>query len=397
MCSKKIRILIVGAGASGCFCAAQLRRSLPGADIRIVEAGPRPLAKLEITGGGRCNLTNDFQNVQSLSEVYPRGERLMSRALKVFSYEDTLKWFGASGINFKTEEGGRVFPASGDSMDIVNALLSALRGVEIDCLHRLKELPEGFDEVVVTTGGGRGMDILAGLPLEIESPVPSLFAFNISDSPSGGRSAICALMGLSVNAGLSIPGTGFRSYGPLLITDCGFSGPAALKLSSYAARYLAEAGYNAELHVRWMAGSEDIIREVLLDLKSANPRKLLSSVHPVDIPARLWTHLLGRAGLRESMTWGEAGSGIINKLTRMLLCDIYHIHGKTSFREEFVTCGGVSLKSINLNTLECRQRPGLYFAGEVLDVDAVTGGFNLQAAWSTAYMAAKSIINKYDT
>lgn len=397
MRSKKIRILIVGAGASGCFCAAQLRRSLPGADIRIVEAGSHPLSKLALTGGGRCNITNGFSCVESLGDVYPRGERLMKRALNAFSPKDTLEWFGAYGIRFVAEDGGRIFPASGDAMQVVNALLAALDGVKIECNCRLKELPQDADCMVVATGGGRGMEILAGLPVEIETPVPSLFTFNISDSASGGRSAITALMGLSVPAWLSIPGTKFRSEGPLLITDWGFSGPAALKLSSFAARYLAEHGYNSELHVRWMNGSEEMIREVLSGLKSANPRKLLSSVHPDIIPSRLWTHLLGRAGLRDSMTWGETGSGIINKLARILLCDIYYIHGKASFREEFVTCGGVSLKSIDLNTLECRQRPGLYFAGEVLDVDAVTGGFNLQAAWSTAYMAAKSIINKYDT
>lgn len=375
----------------------QLRRNLPGADIRIVEAARKPLSKLALTGGGRCNITNDFSAVERLGEVYPRGEQLMKRALKVFSPEDTLEWFGRFGIRFTTEDGGRVFPVSGDAMEVVNALRSALDGVEIRCNCAIEELPDGYDVVVVTTGGGSGMNILSHLPVETVEPVPSLFSFNISDGPGGGRSSLSSLMGLAVMAELSIPGTKFRSGGKLLITDWGFSGPAALKLSSYAARYLSECHYNSALNVRWLGGTEDEIRAGLLTLKADNPRKLLSSVHPELIPSRLWSVLLVRTGLRETMTWGELGTKGLNSLVRTLLCDSYYIHGKTSFREEFVTCGGVSLKSVDPGTLECKKRPGLYFAGEVLDVDAVTGGFNLQAAWSTAYIVAKSIISKYDT
>ena len=397
MHNDPITITIVGAGASGCFCAAQLHEALPGADIRIFEAGSKPLAKLALTGGGRCNISNDFSTVRSLAEVYPRGSSLMKRALAEFSTEKTLEWFKKIGVGgFVTEEGGRIFPASQDAMEVVRALKNALCGVEIICNHKLTVLPDS-DVVVLTTGGGPGMDILKGLPVETLPPVPSLFTFNVSDKPSGVRSEVTALMGLSVDASLSIPGSGLRSEGPLLITDWGFSGPAALRLSAYAARYLAERSYRCPLNVRWASSDEASLRTEIHALKSSNPNKLLKSVHPEGIPSRLWEYLLDRTGVRDGRTWSELGPKWEGRLVQTLLCDSYHISGKTRFREEFVTCGGVALSSVNLKTMECKERPGLYFAGEILDVDAVTGGFNLQAAWSTAHMAAKTIISKYGT
>jgi predicted Rossmann fold flavoprotein len=393
---KRPKISIVGAGAAGCFCAAQLHEALPGADIRILEAGPKPLAKLALTGGGRCNITNTFESVRSLDEVYPRGANLMKRALADFSWRDTLDWFERRGVRFVTEDGGRVFPASQDAGEIVRVLLKALEGVSIECGNRITALPEA-DSVVVTTGGAAGMEILGNLPVDLVPPVPSLFSFNISDTPQGGRSEITALMGMSQDVTLCIPSTKLRSEGALLITDWGFSGPAALRLSSYGARYLAEHGYASPVSVRWIAGSETETASALAGLKAANTKKLVRSVHPEGVQARLWEHIIARSGLRADISWGELGSKGLNHLVQTLLCDTYYIHGKTRFRDEFVTCGGVSLSSINAKTLECKRHPGLYFAGEVLDVDAVTGGFNLQAAWSTAHLAAKSIISSYDT
>ena len=320
----------------------------------------------------------------------------MKRALAEFSFHDTLEWFRRHGVEFRTEEGGRIFPASQDSGEIVQTLSKALKGVDIRCKCKVESLPES-DFTVVTTGGGPGMDILKNLPVETIPQVPSLFSFNISDRPEGGRSTLSGLSGLSLPAILSIPGTSFRTEGDLLITDWGLSGPAALRLSSYAARYLAECCYNSSLNIRWSLKNEGELGTELVTIKNDNPRKLLKSVHPEGIPARLWDYLISRAGLRDTQVWGELGQKGMNRLIGILLCDSYCIHGKTRLREEFVSCGGVSLSSINLKTLESRQCPGLYFAGEVLDVDAVTGGFNLQAAWSTSYMAAKSIIRKYDT
>ena len=396
MLSNRPKISIVGAGAAGCFCAAQLHEAIPGADIRILEAGPRPLAKLALTGGGRCNITNTFESVRSLDEVYPRGASLMKRTLADYSYKDTLAWFELRGVRFTVEDGGRVFPASQDAGEIVRVLLKALQGVTIECGNRVSSLPEA-DFVVVTTGGAAGMEILKDLPVEIVPPVPSLFSFNISDTPQGGRSEITALMGLSQPVVLSIPGTKLRSEGTLLITDWGFSGPAALKLSSYAARHLAECGYASPVCVRWTPFSEAETASILAGLKAANPKKLVRSAHPDGMPARLWEHLTARSGLRADITWAELGSKGMNRLVQTLISDQYQIHGKTRFKDEFVTCGGVNLSSVKLKTLECKQRPGLFFAGEVLDVDAITGGFNLQAAWSTAHAVTKSIISSYDT
>ena len=354
------------------------------------------MAKLAVTGGGRCNISNTFEEVRSLEEVYPRGSRLMKRALAEFSPEMLLDWFRKRGVNFVTEEGGRIFPSSQDAGEIVRTLLGALDGVRIEC-NTMVENPGDSAFTVITTGGGKGMDILKNLPVEIEQPVPSLFTFNLSDSPQGGRSRLCSLMGTSSEAVLSVPGTSFRSEGDLLITDWGLSGPAALRLSSHAARHLADCGYKSPLQIRWINLPEDGLRAAINAVKTANPRKMMKSVHPEGISSRLWVYLLDRAGIREGMVWAELGSKGLNRLVQTILADNYYISGKTRFRDEFVSCGGVSLSSVNLKTLECKERAGLFFAGEVLDVDALTGGFNLQAAWSTAHIVAKTIINRYDT
>lgn len=389
-------ITIVGAGASGCFCAAQLHEALPGADIRIIEAGPRPMAKLAVTGGGRCNISNTFEEVRSLDEVYPRGTNLMKRALAEYPAGQVLDWFRRRGVEFVTEDGGRIFPASMDAGEIVRTLLGALDGVRIECNTRVEKLDDSAF-TVITTGGGRGMEILRNLPVEIVQPVPSLFTFNLSDTEAGERSLLCTLMGTSTKAVLSIPCTRFRSEGDLLITDWGLSGPAALRLSSYAARHLAGNGYRSPLIIRWMSRTEEEIRMLISGIGEANPRKMIKSVHPDGISIRLWEYLLQRSGLREGMVWSELGSRGLNRLVQVILADDYYISGKTRFRDEFVSCGGVSLSSVNMKTLECKERAGVFFAGEVLDVDAVTGGFNLQAAWSTAHIVAKTIINRYDT
>lgn len=390
MPSNKAKVSIVGAGAAGCFCAAQLLKMVPGADIRIYEAGPRPLAKLALTGGGRCNLSNTFEEVSDLRRFYPRGSVFMKRALQEFGPEDTARWFRDRGVRLKVEDGGRVFPVSDDALEIVDTLLNAVSGASIACGRRLSpgNLPED-GILVITTGGGGGMELLRGLPVNIVPPVPSLFSFNIgqsSESPS-----LKELMGISVDAGLSIPGTEFRSEGALLITDWGFSGPAALRLSSYAARHLAQSSYRAPLSVNWTALPADEVRRTLVGIRDAEARRQVKSSRPFGLPGRLWEYLVLRSGIDASCNWASLGNKGIEALSAVLTGDSYNISGKTRFRDEFVTCGGVALDSVNLSSLECRQRKGLFFAGEVLDIDAVTGGFNLQAAWSTAYMAAKTI------
>ena len=390
-------IAVIGAGAAGCFCAAELRRRLPDARVDVYEAGPRPLAKVAVTGGGRCNLTNSFEGIRSLAEAYPRGDRLMKRLLRVFSQEDTWRWFESAGVPLVLQEDHCVFPRSQNAMDIVHALLRRMDGVNLRLRAPVKSVMPGstghllvdgeaYDAVVVTTGGApKGLPMLDGLDLEWVPTVPSLFTFTIRDE------GLRNLMGLVVNASVSIPGTAFKADGPLLITDWGLSGPAVLKLSSYAARYLHEAGYKAPLLVNWLARNEAQVRGILQELADGNSRKQVTSIPPAGLQARLWNYLTIRAGLRGDIRWAELGSKGLNRLVATLTQDTYAIAGKTKFRDEFVTCGGVSLNNIDPCTLACKRYPGLYFAGEVLDIDAITGGFNLQAAWTTGYVVAQSI------
>ena len=392
------RIAVIGAGAAGCFCAAELRRRLPAVKVDVYESGPKPLAKVAITGGGRCNLTNSFEGIRSLSEAYPRGERLMKRLLRVFSQEDTWRWFEDAGVPLVLQDDHCVFPRSQDAMDIVHALLRKMEGVNLllrTPVHEIRDAGhllvdgEPYDAVVVTTGGApKGLPLLECLDLEWIPTVPSLFTFTIQDE------GLRALMGLVVDATVSLPGTPFKADGPLLITDWGLSGPAVLKLSSYAARHLHEAGYHAPLSINWLSLSEADTRALLEELSAVNPRKQMSNTPPAGLQVRLWNHLTVKAGLRPDIRWAELGSKGLNKLVNTLTQDSYAITGKTKFRDEFVTCGGVALSNLNPATLESKQYPGLYFAGEVLDIDAITGGFNLQAAWTTGYVAAQSIASK---
>ena len=390
------RIAVIGAGAAGCFCAAELRRRLPAVKVDVYESGPKPLAKVAITGGGRCNLTNSFGGIRSLGEAYPRGERLMKRLLRVFSQEDTWRWFEAAGVPLVLQDDHCVFPRSQDAMDVVHALQRRMKGVNLLLRTPVHSIGpdltvdgEAYDAVVVTTGGApKGLPLLEGLGLEWIPTVPSLFTFTVRDE------RLRALMGLVVEATVSLPGTPFKADGPLLITDWGLSGPAVLKLSSYAARHLHDAGYQAPLSVNWLSLSESETRALLEELSAANPRKQVSNTPPEGLQARLWNYLTVKAGLRPDIRWAELGSKGLNKLVNTLTQDIYAIAGKTKFRDEFVTCGGVALSNLNPATLESKQYPGLYFAGEVLDIDAITGGFNLQAAWTTGYVAAQSIASK---
>lgn len=391
------RIAVIGAGAAGCFCTAELRRLLPEAEVDVYEAGPRPLAKVAVTGGGRCNLTNSFQGIRSLAEAYPRGGRLMKRLLKVFSQEDACRWFEAAGVPLVLQDDHCVFPRSQDAMDIVRALLRRMEGAHLCLRTPVQSVMPGltghlevdgtpYDAVVVTTGGApKGLPLLDGLDLEWVPTVPSLFTFTIQDA------GLRALMGLVTEASVSLPGTPFKAEGPLLITDWGLSGPAVLKLSAYAARHLAGCGYKAPLSVNWTGRPEEEVRRSLRGLTDSHPQKQVSNTPPEGLQARLWAYLMGKAGIRADIRWAELGTKGLNRLVATLTQDAYPIAGKTRFREEFVTAGGVALSNLDPATLQSRKYPGLFFAGEVLDIDAVTGGFNLQAAWTTGYVAAHAI------
>ena len=403
-----MKIVIAGGGAAGCFCAIELKRSLgAAAEVDICEAGGKTLAKLSRTGGGRCNLTNTFRDVDDPAKVYPRGGRLMGRLFHTFSPEDTRRWFNREGILLKEEAEGRIFPVSDDAMEIVSLLRRRLReeGVRVHTGAKVLSIrtdAAGFrvedsrngvqraDAIVVTTGGSpaaEGLSFLDGLPVETVPPVPSLFSFNIPDK------GLRALSGTVVqDTVLTLVGTRIKAGGALLVTYRGLSGPAILRLSSFAARELAGQDYKGEVRVNWLGTTDP--EAVLPSLKERYADRLVRNARPEAIPGRLWTFLTDRCGLPETLRWKQAGARQLSILAERLRADTYRIDGKSPFGEEFVTCGGVALGAVDPNTLEAKAVPGLYFAGEVLDIDAVTGGFNLQAAWTTGFRAARSIAEK---
>ena len=389
------------------MAAIVARRTNPASKVTIFERAQKVLAKVEITGGGRCNVTNSFAAITDMKQAYPRGHKLMKRLMKTFSHEDTYRWFEQYGVPLVTQEDECVFPKAQDSHAIINCLVRQANelGVTICCRHRLVnihrmedgrlklEFENGshrvFHRTIITTGGspnGRGLQYLAQLGHNIEPPVPSLFTFNIKDR------AFCDLMGMVVEPVVTtIPGTKLRAKGPLLVTHWGVSGPAVLKLSSYAARLLAENDYKAPLAISWTGElTRQEVEENLLKLQTANPRKQVATLHPFGLPSRLWVYILSKLDIDAVKPWAEIGRKTLNRMIETLVNDQYTIAGKGAFREEFVTCGGVSLSSVNSKTLESKVCPNLFFAGEVLDIDAITGGFNLQAAWTTGFIAGKS-------
>lgn len=407
-----MKIAIIGAGAAGFFTAINLKKLKPDADITIYESAPKVLSKVAVSGGGRCNLTNSFEDIKNLSSAYPRGNKLLKRAFKIFDYTDTYNWFESNGVQLVTQNDGCVFPRSQNSQEIIDTFLrlSQELGITIKLLHGVSSIErhlEGFElsfrntglpcayynTVVVTTGGSpkrEGFALLDSLLLSVVEPVPSLFSFNIPND------SITELMGTVVeNVTVGFQGGKLKASGALLITHWGVSGPAILKLSSYAARLLNQCDYRAKLSVNWIGESiQERIHSYLGVIIELNSQKLLSSVRPYNLPSRLWVRLLRRANVPEERRWAELGSKGINRIINILTNDEYDVHGQSHFKDEFVTCGGVSLDSINPVTLESRECPNLYLAGEVLDVDAITGGFNLQAAWSTGYVVAHSLVNK---
>lgn len=371
----------------------ELKRGLPGAQVTVFEAGRKALSKLALTGGGRCNFTNTFENIKRLEEAYPRGAVLMKRALRAFSQDDVMLWFENEGIRPAIQEDACVFPQSQDAMQVVRTLERLMRdtGVTLLCGRKIEDLRMvlgGYDAVLLASGGG-ALRMLDGMDISIEKLVPSLFTFNVEDA------GLRSLMGaLAPDALVGIAGTNYKAGGTLLVTDWGVSGPAVLKLSSYAARYLSECGYRSTMIINWTGWNEQQAKDFIADAAERRAKKMVANVCPGGLSARLWMHIMSRAGLREDMKWSELGAKGALRLVSTLTADSYGIAGKCKFKSEFVTCGGVSLSEINLGTMESRKYPGLYFAGEVLDVDAITGGFNLQAAWSTAMVAARSICDR---
>jgi predicted Rossmann fold flavoprotein len=389
-----MKTAIIGGGAAGFFLAINLKEMCPEMEVTIFEKSKRVLAKVEISGGGRCNCTNSFAEVRDLSAVYPRGHRLMKRLMKGFSQEDAYAWFERHGVRLTTQEDQCVFPVSQDSHTIINCFLSETRrhGIEIRTETKIDSLDQvsDYDFIAVTTGGMTTQNTRNTQIIPIVPPVPSLFTFQIDDE------ALHALMGTVVeNVVTMIPGTKLRAEGPLLITHWGMSGPAILKLSSYAARLLAENGYQAPLAVNWTNRRDMEVMTMLDEMMIRYPQKQLKTMSPCGLPSRLWTYLVEKClGERSNGRWGSLNKKERNRLANLLSGgDGYQIAGKAPFKDEFVTCGGIDLSAVNPSTLESRQVPHLYFAGEVLDIDGITGGFNFQAAWTTAYTVACAITN----
>ena len=389
-----MKTAVVGGGAAGFFLAVNLKEMMPDMEVTIFERSQHVLTKVEISGGGRCNCTNSFEEVTDLSQVYPRGHRLLKRLFNNFDYRDAYAWFERHGVPLVTQNDQCVFPEAQDSHAIINCFLSLARRYHIEICKgsKVQSLDDvkGYDYVVVTTGGspkGEGLRWLQALGHEIEQPVPSLFTFSVADK------RLQALMGVVTDVETMIPGTKLRAAGPLLITHWGLSGPAVLKLSSHAARYLAEQNYQAPLVVRWLSLSDQEISTLLYEQVATQPKKQLTTYNPFGLQQRLWAYLVEKAlEVRAQIRWAELNKKDVNRLVNVLLNDTYQMVGRAPFKDEFVTCGGISLKAINTSTLESKHVPHLYFAGEVLDIDGVTGGFNFQAAWTTAYTVATSIV-----
>ena len=391
-----MRTAVIGGGAAGFFLAVNLKEMAPTMQVDIFERSKRVLAKVEVSGGGRCNCTNDFEGVGDLSVVYPRGHRLMKRLFNVFGPRDAYAWFERHGVPLVVQADHCVFPAAQDAHAVIDCFVGAARrhgvrvltGRAIDSLQQL----DGYDYVVVATGGsprGQGLEWLRRLGHEIVPPVPSLFSLSIGDA------ALKSLMGTVVeHASVQLAATKVRTDGPLLITHWGLSGPAILRLTSHAARLLHEHDYHMTVNINWSGQTEAEVRENLSLMTIAHRMKQLTNVAPDGMTQRLWNYVVGKSlGDRASLRWVDIGKKDINRLANTLVCDSIATTGRAPFRDEFVTCGGVSLTSVHPATLESRVCPRMYFAGEVLDIDGITGGFNFQAAWTTAYTVAKAIAN----
>ncbi len=399
------RIAIIGGGAAGFMAAISAMTHRPDAGVMLLEKSDKLLSKVRISGGGRCNVTHACPDPRKLARHYPRGEEFLRKVFLQWGQPEAVLWFAQHGVELKAEADGRMFPTTDDSGTVVAALQGAAErlgvAIRMRCPVSRLERAEGSwtlstphgpmqaDRVVVATGGSPKADGLAWLRAlghDVVEPVPSLFTFNLPDA------GILALMGVVAPlVRLRIEGTKLESTGPLLITHWGFSGPAVLRLSAFGARELHERGYTYAVRVHWLGEmGEAEARARLQSEAAAHPRRQLANAAASGLPSRLWTHLLERAGLAPDKPLSELGARQLHRLLDVLTNDRYEAQGKTTFKEEFVTAGGVALTQIDPRTLRSTVQPGLHFCGEVLDIDGVTGGFNFQAAWSTGWLAGRS-------
>ncbi len=400
--NNKKRIIIIGGGAAGFFGAISVATHYPDAEVVILEKNRTVLNKVRISGGGRCNVTHACFDDKILSKFYPRGGSFLRPLFKQFNAQSTIEWFEQQGVMLKTEADGRMFPTTDSSDTIIDCLLKVVRQKNIQVrtsegvkaisktekwqIQLLSDKMIEADAILITSGGNpqlTGYQWLTDLGITIIPPVPSLFTFNAPNSPC------FPLAGVAVpNATVRIAGKKLSQSGALLITHWGFSGPAVLKLSAWAARELAETNYQFTLLINWLGDvSENNLREDLQFFKEKNPKKQITSNPIFNLPSRLWKLLTELAEIKDELRWIDISPKQFNKLVENLINFPQKVNGKSTFKEEFVTAGGVDLHEINPETLESKQHKGLFFAGEVLDIDAVTGGFNFQAAWTTGFVA----------
>ena len=400
--------IIIGGGAAGYFAALRVAALAPQTRVLILEAGKRPLDKVRVSGGGRCNVTHNCFDPKNLVENYPRGSRELRGPFSRFQPKDTVAWFAQRNIELKTEPDGRMFPVTDNSSTIIDCLESERQrlGVELFESCRVKSIKLEADKflvdtdktqfiakkVLLATGSNKsGYEFAKALGHSITPLVPSLFTFNVSDKNLHQLSGISVS---NVKLALHIKEKLVKEFaGPLLITHWGLSGPAVLKLSAFAAQELHEADYKAELIVNFAGSiSESDLYQQLLETKKSSPKKLASTHPPIQIPSRLWDYLLqNKIKDQLEVPWAELPNSSIKNLAKQLTSCPFAITGKGQFKDEFVTCGGVELAEVDFRTMQSKIRPGLYLAGEILDIDGITGGFNFQSAWTTGWLAGTAM------
>jgi predicted Rossmann fold flavoprotein len=403
------QLIVIGGGAAGFFCAVNAARLNPGLKIVIIEKTTKLLSKVKVSGGGRCNVTHASFDIAEMSRQYPRGNNFVKKAFHQFFTTDTIHWFEERGVKLKTEADGRMFPVSDSSQAIIDCLMREANryGVEIMMKAEVESLNYDSNKFRLELAGGRHLDsdficiACGGYPKmemfdwvrqtghSIERPVPSLFTFNMPAHP------IRELMGVAVEkVNIKIAGTGLVQEGPLLITHWGLSGPAVLRLSAWGAKELAEKNYEFTIYINWLAEpryNESKLRETFIDLRVSSPSRKIVSTNFSKLPQRLWQFLLAQSGITGDMRFADLPKKMENLLIRNLANYEMHVKGKTTFKEEFVTAGGIRLSEIDPNTMMSKKLANLYFAGEILDVDGITGGFNFQHAWTSGFIAGKNI------
>ncbi|HTR29070.1 MAG TPA: NAD(P)/FAD-dependent oxidoreductase [Puia sp.] len=410
MCAVPKHLVVIGGGAAGVFCAVNAARVCPGLRVTVVEKTGKLLGKVKVSGGGRCNVTHSCFDITEMARRYPRGQHFVRKALFRWGVADTVGWFSDRGVALKTEADGRMFPVTDSSQTIIDCLMHELNryGVEVRMHAEVREvavngdfqvrLADGremrADYICVACGGypKSGMfDWIRKLGHSIEEPVPSLFTFNLPGDP------ITRLMGISVpDVQVKVSGSRLVERGPLLITHWGLSGPVILRLSAWGARELSATGYRFSIRVNWLPDlSEQQLRGHMQEVRYDRAARLVWKGNPFDIPQRLWEYWVGLARIPEGLRWADLPAKDLNKLVSFIWAAEYPIAGKTTFKEEFVTAGGVRVTEVDPLTCKSRKVPGLHFAGEILDVDGITGGFNFQHAWTSGWIVADSIKNDF--